>query len=338
MKELHLLNQEERQQFFELAAYESEKSYTIIEKDYWVVWILERLFSITELKSHITFKGGTSLSKIFGVIERFSEDIDVSIDKEFLGFDDNKNPESLPSRKKQQMMLTELSQTCAKYIQENLFENLTAAIKEKLITQDNWKLTIDDFDSQTLLFHYPCLLSKDEYIRPIVKIEMGARSEHWPVSMHPMQSYAKMTLKEKISEPELIIRVLDAERTFWEKATILHQYAHLPENKDLPSRLSRHWYDFFKLLNSPVKELALRKSELLDRVANHKKIYFASSWAHYDSAKKGTIKFIPSDRILNELKKDYVLMKPMFFGDAPDWGEMMVCIEKFEKEFNHEKT
>ena len=80
-----------------------------------------------------------------------------------------------------------------------------------------------------------------------MKIEIGARSEHWPVSEHKIQSYVKEALKEKIHEPEIVIRVLNAERTFWEKATILHQYAHLPEDKKLPPRISRHFYDFFRL-------------------------------------------------------------------------------------------
>ncbi len=334
MKEIHLLSHEERGPFFELAAYESQKSFAIIEKDYWVVWALERLFSLPQLKNHLTFKGGTSLSKIFGVIERFSEDIDVSIEREFLGFDDSKNPETLPSRKKQQAMLDDLSQACSRYIQDKLLNDLTEAIRTKLKNNEGWKVVIDEDDSQTLLFHYPSISPKDGYIRPIVKIEMGARSEHWPVSEHPIQSYAKITLKEKIKEPEVIVRVLDAERTFWEKATILHQYAHLPESKELPSRLSRHWYDFFKLLNSPIKEKALKKVELLERVANHKKVYFSSGWANYDLAKKGSLKLAPLDRVLADLKKDYELMNPMFFGDVADWDVMMKVIEEFEKEFN----
>ena len=136
-----------------------------------------------------------------------------------------------------------------------------------------------------------------------MKIEIGARSEHWPVSDHRIQSYAKEALKEKIHEPETKIRVLNAERTFWEKATILHQYAHLPEDKKLPPRISRHFYDFFRLLNSPIKEKALEESFLLERVANHKSIYFASGWASYGTARRGTLKLFPPSHVLKELAK-----------------------------------
>jgi hypothetical protein len=310
--------------------------FEIIEKDYWVVWILERLFSLDKLKAHLTFKGGTSLSKIYGVIDRFSEDIDLSIEREFLGFGAPNDPENAVSKKKQGVILDNLSRACSDYIQTELLDNLNEAILTKLRTTEGWRLFLDreDVDAQTLLFEYPSETSKVGYIRPIVKIEMGARSEHWPVSEHQIWSYAKEALQEKIHEPEIRVRVLNAERTFWEKATILHQYAHLPEDKKLPPRISRHFYDFFRLLNSEVKDKALVDTDLLARVAIHKSIYFASSWANYGMARKETLKLLPPSRILKELEKDYVLMSSMFFREIPDWKLILKTIEKFEKEFN----
>jgi predicted nucleotidyltransferase component of viral defense system len=334
MKELHLLSEKERKEFFEVVASESEKTFEVIEKDFWVVWTLGHLFNLSELKNHLTFKGGTSLSKVFGIIERFSEDIDVSIEKDFLGFDENKDPSGQSTKKKQKALLEELSEACSKYIREKLIFDLSEKIKASLQTEKGWELVVDPADTQTLLFSYPSSASKESYIRPAVKIEMGARSEHWPVSEHPVQSYAKEVLKEKMSEPEVLVRVLDVERTFWEKATILHQYAHLPTEKTLPPRLSRHWYDFYKLLKSPVKQQALNKIELLERVANHKKVYFSSAWANYDLAKKGSLKLKPLSRVLADLQKDYELMEPMFFGVTPNWDEMITTISDFEAEFN----
>lgn len=333
-KELYLLDKDNRKNFFEVAAYEDQKSFEVVEKDYWVVWTLERLFSISEISSYLTFKGGTSLSKVFGVIERFSEDIDVSIEREFLGFGEDKNPEKLSSKNKQKALLDDISKANSHYIKNKLLHDLTAAISSKLKTNEEWKVVTDPDDSQTLLFHYPSLSPKGGYIRPIVKIEMGARAEHWPVSEHNIQSYAKMALKDKIHEPEVTVRVLDAERTFWEKATILHQYAHLPDGKEMPVRFSRHWYDFFKLLNSPIKGKALQKGDLLERVANHKKVYFSSGWANYDQARQGSLKLMPLDRVLGDLKRDYELMRPMFFSEIPEWDKILKVIEEFEREFN----
>lgn len=335
MKEIHLLSMNERMRFFKAAAEMIKIPLNIIEKDYWVVWILGRLFSLEKLMPHLTFKGGTSLSKVFGVIDRFSEDIDVTIEREFLGFGPPNDPEQAPSKKKQQAILENLSTACSQYVQDKMLADLKENITSNLGTTEGWKLFTDqeDPDAQTLLFEYPREAIQFGYIRPVVKIEMGSRSEHWPVSEYTIQSYVKDALQEKINEPAIRVRVLNAERTFWEKATILHQYAHLPETKSLPQRISRHFYDFYCLLHSPIKEKALKESALLDRVAIHKSIYFASSWAHYTTARRETLKLFPPERLLKELEKDYALMEPMFFREIPEWQEILNTIQEFEKEF-----
>ncbi|OFZ81375.1 MAG: hypothetical protein A2583_15915 [Bdellovibrionales bacterium RIFOXYD1_FULL_53_11] len=338
MRKIHLLPADERALFFNEAFNETKIPFNMIEKDYWVVWTLERLFALDDLKDHLTFKGGTSLSKVYGIIERFSEDIDVSIEREFLGFGDDKNPEKAPSRNKRHAMLEALSKACADYVQNKMAVDLRKGIAEVLGTTKGWQLVVDttDPDAQTLNFEYPSLSPKDGYIRPFVKIEMGARSEHWPVSQHKIRSYVKDALKEKVHEDEVVVRVLNAERTFWEKATILHQYAHLPETKEMPLRISRHFYDFFRLLNSDIKKKALSDVTLLERVASNKAIYFASGWASYATARKGTLKLSPLPRILGDLERDYYLMKQMFFGEIPDWQLILKTIEQFETDFNLE--
>jgi Nucleotidyl transferase AbiEii toxin, Type IV TA system len=333
MKELHLLDSVERRLFFEVAASELKMPLEIIEKDYWVVWALGKLFSVPDVKNHLTFKGGTSLSKVFGIIHRFSEDIDLSIEKKFLGSAD---PEKATSGKKRRAILEKLSLACASYVQNELKDALEAAMAKSLGRPGTWQLSVDDDDpdKQTLQFQYPTTTPKGGYIRPSVKIELGARSEHWPVNDHKIQSYIKMALKDKIAEPEVVVKALNAERTFWEKATILHQYANLPEDKALPARISRHYYDFFCLLNSNVKDQTVAKQELLERVAVHKSIYFASAWANYETARKGSLKLSPPQRIVAELKRDFGLMKDMFFGPVPDWNDVLNAIEKFEADFN----
>lgn len=228
-------------------------------------------------------------------------------------------------------------QKLAPYVQTEMLGSLKETFAAELRTTNGWQIFSDseDPDAQSLLFEYPTNSSKTGYIRPLVKIEIGARSEHWPVSEHKKESYVKEALKEKIHEPDTVIRVLNAERTFWEKATILHQYAHLPENKKLPPRISRHYYDFFRLLSSEIKKKALIDTTLLERVAIHKSIYFASSWASYGTARKKTLKLLPSVRISKELERDYTLMKAMFFREVPNWESILNTIEQFENEFNN---
>lgn len=336
MKPLHHLSNEERNLFFRSAFEESQIPVEILDKDFWAVWTLGHLFSMDEIKTHLTFKGGTSLSKVYGLIRRFSEDIDVSIEKEFLGFGDSHDPEKAASKKKQRAAVEELGKACAEYVHGKMLKDLDEKIAADLGHRTGWSLNVDtqDPDQQTLLFEYPTTASKDGYIRPFVKIEMGARSEHWPVSEHKIQSYVKDALKEKTNEAPVSIRVLNVERTFWEKATILHQYAHLPEDKKLPLRISRHLYDFFCLLNSPAREKALGDLPLLERVAVHKSIYFASSWANYQSARKGTLKLSPPTRIGEALEEDFDLMKTMFFGDIPEGELILKTIKEFERLFN----
>jgi hypothetical protein len=337
MNEIHLLPQGERELFFRAAIDIKDMPFEIIEKDYWVVWVLKGLFSLEKMKPYLTFKGGTFLSKVYGLIDRFSEDIDLSIEREFFGFGEPHNPENAPSKKKQNTIIDNLSKACSHYVQTEMLASLKETFTAKLGTTDGWQIFSDpeDSDGQSLLFEYPSNTSKTGYIRPLVKIEIGARSEHWPVSEHKIKSYIKEALKEKLHESEIVIRVLNAERTFWEKATILHQYAHLPEDKKLPPRISRHYYDFFRLINSEIKKKALLETTLLERVATHKSIYFASSWASYGTARKKTLKLLPSVRISKELERDYTLMKAMFFREVPNWEFILNTIEQFENEFNN---
>ncbi len=124
MKEIYLLPQDERELFFRTAADALKISFDIVEKDYWVVWTLGRLFCLEELKTHLTFKGGTSLSKVYGIMDRFSEDIDLSIEREFLGFDESNAPEKAPSKKKQRATLKELTRACSKYVQNKMLSDL----------------------------------------------------------------------------------------------------------------------------------------------------------------------------------------------------------------------
>ena len=133
---LHRLSPEDRRLFFNEAVTASGIPFPVIEKDFWVVWTLDRLFSVPELKTHLTFKGGTSLSKIFRVIERFSEDIDVSIEKEFLGFGPDKAPEKASSKKKVRAAIDALSAACSDYVQNTLRQTLADAISAEPIRRE----------------------------------------------------------------------------------------------------------------------------------------------------------------------------------------------------------
>ncbi|MFH1356382.1 MAG: nucleotidyl transferase AbiEii/AbiGii toxin family protein [bacterium] len=336
MKQIIQLNKKDRLALFETVAKRMKMQPAIIEKDFWVVWTLWRLFEQKELKPHLTFKGGTSLSKVYGAIKRFSEDIDLSIEKGFFGFDDENSPENAPSRKKCNKALEALSSACSQYVQNDIVKLLTHDFSEQLGNKEEWQIVIgaDDPDAQTVLFEYPKTTQSSPYIRQFVKLEMGARSEHWPVSEHGISSYIKDVLGDKIEEPQINIKVLDIERTFWEKATILHAYAHVPKDKKIPERLARHYYDMHCLLQSNIKDKAANDLELLARVVKHKITYFRSSWSNFETAAKGTLKQIPSETLEKHLRADCLAMADMFFEKPPEWDKIMKSIKDFECEFN----
>ena len=327
----------ERTQFFSVSADRLGLPVHIIEKDFWVCWTLDLLFSLDEIGDVLTFKGGTSLSKVYHVIKRFSEDIDLSIEKSFFGFMDERDPENAGSNKKRNALLAELSKACRAYVNSDILGALSGAMSRTLQDNESWSLSVDssDPDRQTLIFEYPPSGEnvREAYVSPVIKIEFGARGEHWPVSNRVIKTYLEESVEDSVNS-SVEVRVLNVERTFWEKATILHMFAHYPEDKKVPIRQSRHYYDLYCLLESNLCESAKSDKGLLDRVAEHKSIYFRAAWAKYELAKPATLRLIPDERVLKEMAEDYKRMESMFFDSPPDWEKIISVIRSFENDFN----
>jgi len=154
-----------------------------VEKDFWVCWTLRELFTLPGMGAHLTFKGGTSLSKAWKLIERFSEDIDLIVDKELLGFGSDAAPDRAPSNKQRKARIETLMDACRTWVKGTLQPALAARIAEALGPY-GWKLEVDPdaADSQCLLLHYPSVFRPEAagYVPPQVKIELGARSDDWP--------------------------------------------------------------------------------------------------------------------------------------------------------------
>lgn len=299
---------------------------TIIEKDFWVCWTLKRLFELqNEDAPALIFKGGTSLSKAFGAIRRFSEDIDLSFDRADLGYIGDRDPEKEGiSRKQADKLIDDLVRDVEKHIAEKLMPALRAAIAEHLgePTNGEWSLEIDESDPQAVNFHYPTALPKEEYegmayITPRVKLEFGARGDPWPTEEKAIHPYAADDFPDFFEDPDCTVTVLSARRTFWEKATALHAEAHRPKDSPTPQYFSRHYYDIAMLLDTEDGKAAATDFELLGRVAKHKAVFFRSAWARYDTARPGTLQLMPSEARLKDLRVDYRDMAPMMFDDKP---------------------
>ena len=333
------LSDDERRRYFVQTAEQMGLAPQIIEKDFWVCWILRELFALPNIGSMLIFKGGTSLSKAYRLIERFSEDVDVSMDRAGLGFSNEaSDPEAVISGKERSRRIDRLKETCQRKIVDELRPMMIKTIKAALGDAQGWSLTVDDDDPdrQTLLYAYPSSLPETTgaYIRPAMKIEMGARSDHWPSDQVRIAPYVAEHFPAAFETTDFIIKVLTAERTFWEKATLLHVEYHRPPDKEIPLRLSRHYYDTSRLILSGISEKAAGRPELLQRVVEHKKVFFSSGWAHYDEAIQGSLRLTPHPGRIRQLQEDYDKMREMFFSERPAFAEVLRILEEWETHFN----
>mgnify|MGYP000023223196 CR=1 FL=1 len=333
-----LLPDEEREAYFQEAAAQMGLPAHIIEKDFWVCWTLKRLFALETVCDSLIFKGGTSLSKCYGLIRRFSEDIDLSIHRASLGFTGAEDPAELGGKafRRANEALAEAART---KIFGAIQPELEAMIRDQLGTK-GWKLDKDETDpeGQSLAFAYPrtaVTLKTDAYLPPKVKIEFGARSDHEPSEVRAVTPYLAEALPGALNEPATTVKVISAVRTFWEKATILHQIAHLQEAKAFPPRYSRHYCDVAAMIEAGIGEQAESQEVLLATVVRHKMIFYRAAWASYETAKRGSLKLLPVASRISEVAKDLDSMKEMFFGPATGIDQVLGTLEHWERAFNN---
>lgn len=317
---------------------------TIIEKDFWVCWSLRRLFGLPKgTTATLVFKGGTSLSKAFGAIRRFSEDIDPSFDRAELGYTGDREPEKEGiSRKQAARLIEDLVGDVERHIAEKLLPALRAAIVEQLGEPANgeWSLEIDAGDAQTVNFHYPTALPAAEYegmayITPRVKLELRARGDPWPTEEKVIRPYAADDYPDFFAEPDTSVTVLSARRTFWEKATALHAEAHRSAESPTPQYFSRHYYDLSMLLDTDKGRAAVADLDLLAQVAQHKTTFFRSGWASYETARPGTLRLMPDEARVKDLRADYRAMAPMMFDQTPpSFDDILAKIAALQETIN----
>ena len=341
MDKFILLPDKDKRAYFEVAAADLNIMPQLVEKDFWVCWMLKVLFSLPEVGGYLTFKGGTSLAKCYNVIKRFSEDVDISIERSYLAPGHVIEPDKSESNKENQKRLKELHAVCKTKIDDVVLPGLKKAIARALPDVSKWSIELDPDDphGQTVLFVFPhaMAISTVNYIRSSVKIEMGARADHWPVEDARVVPYVANVGAMKDMQGAAV-RVLAAERTFWEKATILHMIYHYQGEKGVPLRMSRHYYDIFAMVGSPIYERALKNIDLLKHVADHKILFFKANWAHYEQATPGSLRLLPRQDQMSTLKNDYRQMQQMFFEEPPSFEEIMARLKEVEERINADRS
>lgn len=319
-----------------------------IEKDFWVCWVLDLLFNDAgEGEPRLLFKGGTSISKSHGLISRFSEDIDITVFREDLGQDvDVEELEGL-SGKKQRAHLNAIKEACKGYITSTLNTRLAASIESAFekagLPYNPSAVTLDpdDPDQQTLLIAYPSVSAQPgDYNPPTVKIEAGAKSALDPHRATTVTPYLAEDVQNLMLNVTNVVTI-DAERTFWDKVVILHGqrrwYERRGELRRQGQRVSRHYYDIYRLLSSDVGQRAERDVDLAKDCARHARMFFNSSDLDLATAHPGTFALSPLPDMETQLRRDYAAMAGMIFGEIPAWDDVMETVRQFEARLNKSK-
>lgn len=336
---------DERRAFFAEAAARRDLTPLIVEKDFWVCWTLRRLMGVPELAGVLTFKGGTSLSKAFGIIKRFSEDIDLTINRSAPLLGEVASPmASEISGKERERRGKALSAAAQEWVATILLPTLAQAIEEVLGTREGWSIEADpdDRDLQTVLFNYPASSGygldyganyggHTGYVQPRIKLEFGARGDPEPFEQRDILPYVAEDFPGEVPDASTTVPTLALERTYWEKATILHALHH---SGKLRPGLSRHYYDVFMLDAAGVTERALAQRELLEQVVRNKSLLFADAKASYGTAQLSTLRLSVTEAMREELAADYAAMAEMFMEEPPSFEELVTRLADVEARIN----
>ena len=310
-----------------------------IEKDFWVCWTLNTLYHrLPSDGPRLLFKGGTSLSKAYGLINRFSEDIDVTVFRDDLGHPEATADIAALSNKKRKAVLDAIAADCSKYITLDLHRAIAEALEAD--TEGLGRVEVDETDAsnQTLLVWYPCVdASESEYVQAAVKIESGAKSALDPNQPLTIAPY----IDDDVEAYDLgvaNVTTIDAERTFWDKIVIAYGlrswFERRGELRQDGQRISRHYYDLHSLVGSDAGETAMADLALGADCVAHAKTFFNRPDFDLATAEPGTFSLRPVRDMTDRLARDYDNTRAMIFGEAPQFEDVLESIEKIEGQLN----
>ena len=296
----------------------------------------ETAFLDRALSGRLLFKGGTSLSKIFHAINRFSEDIDLAVDYAALGFTGERDPRREDiSKTRRAGILAEMMTACRQYIGGEFLDALKTRCQEVLGAAGAWSLDVSGQDPNVVRFRYPAATARE----PCLRCPPGGARAGNPCGIRAtrpfhIRSFAGEEFPELVADGDVGGRGATRQADLLEKATILHAEYHRPPEKPLPERYSRHYYDVALLAEGAIRAEALADMSLLAQVARHKETFYPSAWARYDLACPGSFRLLPAAARLAALERDYRNMGVMIFGAPPAFGKLMETLAALEKEMN----
>ena len=324
---------EDRRDILQTAAAQLGQQATVLEKDIWVCWALQNIFTLPDAHP-MAFKGGTSLSKIYSAIERFSEDVDITID--YRAFDDDFDPFAEGASKN---AIKKFSERLKAYVLHYADEIVTPYLNTQLQIfphPENYGIEVSD-DGEKIWIQYPSAIEGDDkYLKSSILVELGGRNVIDPNERHTVSSDISR-LVTGLDFPSGEVVVLSPERTFWEKATLIHVECKRKLARTNVDRLSRHWYDLRMLANHPSGKTAINNRGLLEDVIRHKQIFFNTSYANYDACLVSELCLIPNNELIRELQTDYekMLSAGMMYGDPLSFDKIISDIHEIEQAINN---
>lgn len=329
-----ILSPQDRQNALQVAASRSGRPAHLLEKDIWVVWTLSALFD-APFAGDLVFKGGTSLSKGYQAIERFSEDVDLTYDIRAIAPDlASAGGEGLPPNRSQEQRWTRI-------IRERLKVWVRDTVSPMLIQrlQDERMAARVTAQADTVQIEYEPQAEVSGYVRPVVLLEFGARSTGEPFERRPVTCDAAPHIPE-VTFPAADAAVMRPERTFWEKATAIHVFCQGGRFRGA-ERFSRHWYDVASLDRAGFVASAIADRDLAQRVARHKSIFFPERdgrgiTVDYDAAVRGKLQLVPHGAAAKLLAADYdgMVRDGLVFEEAPTFTSLVTQCRAIQKRAN----
>lgn len=305
-----------------------------LEKDCWVTMVLNALFKCS-CSEHLCFKGGTSLSKGWGLIDRFSEDIDLSVNHLFFEIEKTTKSQREKLRKKARRYILDV---VSKELETNLKSMGVKGFRIETVTKtvDNKgaATTIaSDKDPSVILLHYTSILNGyNEYIPPRVKIEISCLSMNEPTEERMISSYVEQTFPGEDDIASATIRTVVPTRTFLGKAFLLCE--EFQKEKPRHIRMSRHLYDLERLMDTRFGKQALENKDLYERIVEHRSIYYALRYVDYSKLLPNAIDFIPKDELISDWKADYAEMCDHFiYGNKLSFEQLINRIKELRERF-----
>ncbi|GAA3599979.1 nucleotidyl transferase AbiEii/AbiGii toxin family protein [Flavivirga amylovorans] len=313
------LSKEEQIELFTQIGVKTNLPPQAVEKDAWVTLILRMIFT-SEVANHLIFKGGTSLSKAFHLIQRFSEDIDLGIDRKYLGFDGNLSKGQI--RKLRRACHTFVSNELCQLLQKQLTAyGVDASLYEMVVENTQ----VSDQDPETIKVIYQSLFEDVSYLPKRVLIEVSARSLIEPNEEIAIQSMIDEHYpKTDFSEEKFTVNATNPQKTFLEKLILLHEEFQKPQEKMRHLRMSRHFYDIGQILNSDYGAKALKNTTLFESIIAHRSVLTPMKTTDYRSLTLKNLSIIPPEDLLENYKGDYKEMQDsMIHGESLDFDTLL---------------